>query len=65
MDYKKLYKEIAENIEFLPEIDVAKPKSIKIRDDGSVVWINVAGVCLFRACQIENLILIDERNIVK
>lgn len=47
-------------------IDITAPGvlEIKIRRDGKVVWINVDGICRFRACQIETLILEDDRNAV-
>lgn len=39
----------------------AQEVEIRIREDGSVVWINVDGVCAFRICQIKNLTLNDDR----
>lgn len=44
-------------------IDVTAPEilEILIRTDGKVVWINVDGVCRFRACKLKNLVLNDER----
>ena len=39
--------------------DVTAPRhvEIRIREDGKVVWVNVDGICRFRACRIENLIV--------
>jgi len=44
-------------------IDVTGPEvvEISIRRDGKVVWVNVDGICLFRACQIKILSLEDHR----
>jgi len=45
-------------------VDVTAPRvvEISIREDGKVIWINVDGICRFRACQIETVILEDRRN---
>ena len=44
-------------------IDVLQPAhvEVKIRGDGKVVWVNVDGVCKFRA-KVKELELIDERK---
>ena len=44
--------------------DVTAPKhvQVQIRADGKVIWVNVDGVCRFRACQIEELQVDDERQ---
>jgi len=38
-------------------VDVVGPKIVQImlRDDKKVLWVNVDGVCLFRACRIEKV----------
>lgn len=45
-------------------VDVTAPQvvEISIRYDGKVVWVNIDGICRFRACQIGTLILEDRRN---
>jgi len=45
-------------------MDITAPEvvEIKIRWDGKVVWVNVDGICRFRACQIETVIVEDDRN---
>jgi hypothetical protein len=47
-------------------IDITAPEVVEIliRDDGKVVWINVDGICRFRACQIKALIAEDKRDVV-
>ena len=44
--------------------DVAGPDYVEILIDsnGRRVWINVDGVCRFRACRVKNLVLNDERK---
>jgi hypothetical protein len=44
--------------------DISQPKvvQIQIRSDAKVVWVNVDGKCVLRCCQIEKLILDDERK---
>lgn len=48
-------------------IDITAPEHVEIliRQDGKVIWINVDGVCEFRACRINKLILNDKRTLVK
>lgn len=43
-------------------IDIVAPQhvEIKIRADGQVVWINVNGICAFRAGNIKELVIHDE-----
>lgn len=39
-------------------LDITKPEhgvEVQIREDGAVVWVNVDGICRFRACQIHYL----------
>lgn len=45
-------------------MDVTAPKHVEvlIHDDGKVIWINVNGICLFRACRIGELVINDERT---
>ncbi len=45
-------------------IDITAPShvEVKIRGDGKVVWVNVDGICKFRACQVKEFKLIDERD---
>ena len=44
--------------------DITAPKAVQImiRRDGKVVWVNVDGRCVFRACQIEVLEVEDLRE---
>ncbi len=44
--------------------DVTAPEFVQvvIRGDGKVVWINVDGSCVFRACQIKVLEVDDMRQ---
>jgi len=44
--------------------DVTAPEYIEIviHNDGKVIWINNEGRCLFRACQIKQLVLDDRRK---
>jgi len=44
--------------------DVTAPEFVQvvIRRDGKVVWINVDGACVFRACQIKVLEVDDMRQ---
>ena len=46
-------------------VDVTAPEvvEVSIRDDGKVVWVNVDGICRFRACQIKTVIVEDRRNV--
>jgi len=49
----------------LEMLDITAPKvvDITIRSDGKVVWVNVDGICRFRACRIqETLVVHDERG---
>lgn len=45
-------------------LDVSHPKEIEvlIRADGKILWINVDGVCLLRACKIKHINIVDERK---
>jgi hypothetical protein len=44
-------------------MDITAPQAVEIhiRHDGLVVWVNVDGICRFRACQIGELAIIDDR----
>jgi hypothetical protein len=46
-------------------IDVAEPKSLEIiiREDAKTVWVNVDGICRFRACKIQGLFIHDQRDV--
>jgi len=43
--------------------DFADPVAveIRVRQDGSVIWINVDGRCVLRICQIKSLVVEDNR----
>lgn len=45
-------------------IDITAPEVVEIliREDGEVVWVNVDGICRFRACRIRNVQLNDLRE---
>jgi hypothetical protein len=47
-------------------LDITAPEivEVQIRSDGTVLWVNVDGVCRLRICCITNFILSDERTIV-
>lgn len=44
-------------------VDISAPEclEVEIREDGKVVWINIDGLCVFRSCQIGELLLKDNR----
>jgi len=44
--------------------DFTEPEIVEIliRNDGNVVWVNVDGICKFRACKIHLLEVNDERS---
>jgi hypothetical protein len=44
-------------------IDITAPDvvEVSIREDGTVIWINVDGICKLRVCQIPNLVVDDRR----
>jgi hypothetical protein len=46
------------------QVDITAPElvDITINEDGKVVWINVDGVCRFRAQRIKNLAIYDGRK---
>lgn len=45
-------------------VDITEPKIVEvlIRDDGRVVWVNVDGICRFRACRIHTIKIEDKRS---
>ena len=45
-------------------IDITAPDVVemRVRFDGKVVWINVDGICRFRACQIKTVVIEDDRH---
>lgn len=47
------------------QIDIAAPigsVEVQIKDDGSVLWVNVEGICVLRICRIGQLIIEDARR---
>lgn len=46
------------------QIDITGPQIVEIliREGGEVVWVNVDGICRFRACRIRHIQLNDERE---
>lgn len=46
------------------KLDVTEPSHVEvlIRHDSKVIWVNVDGICRFRACRIGNLVVNDERT---
>jgi hypothetical protein len=45
----------------LLDITGAEHVEVLIRDDRKVIWVNVNGICRLRVCQIETLVVNDER----
>lgn len=45
-------------------VDVTEPVSVDvaIREDGQVVWINVNGICVLRACRAQRINILDDRK---
>lgn len=45
-------------------IDVTAPDFVEVMIDyqGKIVWVNVDGKCLLRACRIKDLTLVDHRK---
>lgn len=54
-------------IEVKHMIDVTGPEHLEIviREDGVIVWINIDGMCAFRACRIKELVVTDNRLVTK
>jgi hypothetical protein len=46
------------------QIDITVPKVVQIviKQDGTVVWVNIDGICRLRACRIEKLEIEDQRK---
>jgi hypothetical protein len=49
----------------LTVLDITAPThvEISIRSDGTVIWVNIDGLCRFRVCRIKNLVLDDNRTV--
>lgn len=43
-------------------VDVNAPKVVEISVNDKTVWVNVDGVCLFRACRVGLVIVEDKRE---
>ena len=45
-------------------LDIAQPKivQIEINPSGSILWVNIDGLCMLRVCVIERLDVIDNRK---
>jgi hypothetical protein len=45
-------------------LDITAPEivEVQIRSDGSVLWVNIDGICRLRACNIGNMLVNDERT---
>jgi hypothetical protein len=45
-------------------IDITGPGVVEVtvREDGSVLWINVDGICRLRICQIQQRLIIDDQR---
>ena len=45
-------------------IDIRGPRDVEIviNADGTTIWVNIEGMCMFRAQNVENLVLDDDRN---
>ena len=48
-------------------VDVTGAKSIEVivRQDGTVLWVNINGVCAMRVCQAEKIVVRDESRAVQ
>jgi hypothetical protein len=50
--------------EEIPElVDITGPTHVEVllREDRSVLWINVDGICRLRICKIQNFVFNDEK----
>jgi len=47
-----------------PQLDITGPckVEVQIREDGTVLWVNVEGVCRLRICRVEELLMEDGRQ---
>ena len=52
------------SVKNLTSLDVTAPIHVEIviRSDGTVIWVNIDGICRLRACRITKLTLNDERT---
>ncbi len=52
------------NTEEIKFLDITEPQIVEIliRRDGKVLWVNIDGMCVFRACRIKTLSIVDERK---
>jgi hypothetical protein len=44
------------------DITGAKAVEVRVRADGTVLWVNVDGICALRVCQVQVLVVEDKRN---
>lgn len=63
-DYDKLADYIVKSLPGEQMVDIAAPSivEVQVRADGKVLWVNVDGICRFRCCRIETIIVNDERE---
>jgi hypothetical protein len=47
----------------LEMVDITAPEMVQVQIDvyGKTLWVNVNGICRFRACRIEHLSIDDDR----
>lgn len=46
-------------------LDITRPDTVvevMVNNDGTVMWVNVDGVCRLRVCRIPHLVLMDMRE---
>lgn len=50
------------NTEYPSTVDITEPGYVEVlvSNDGKIVWVNVDGICRFRACRIKQLTIRDE-----
>jgi hypothetical protein len=51
------------DIDMIGSLDINNPTIVEvlIRDDGTVVWVNIDGLCRLRVCRIKKLTVDDRR----
>lgn len=51
------------DLDLITQLDITHPQvvEVRIREDGTVLWVNVDGICRLRICQIGHLKLNDDR----
>ena len=63
--YKVIYGEppgiLYKMLEGLPDVMAPQHVEVLIREDGQTLWVNVDGVCKFRACKIGKVKVNDQR----